>query len=118
MQAELVKFEFSYFEHLEGSELKLILEREEQNLSMCFKVFDDETSFYVIIDLDPDCVHVRRIGGAFAWKWNYIENLCRVIGIELGLKKISVIADKDFMKHAVNKLDFVSMGNDFYEKRI
>lgn len=118
MQALLIDFEFRYFEHLDGAELKEILNREKRQESFCFKIFDNEGAFYVVLDIDAESVHVRHIGGAFAWKWAFIEHLCRAVANEMKLHKISVIADKDFMKHAVNKLGFENTQGDMYEKRI
>lgn len=118
MQAELVHFQFDFFPHLSGEELKIILEREKHQKSCCFKVFDENSKFYVLLDIDKESVHVRHIGGSFAWRWGFIEHLCSLVAHELGLGKISVIADKDFMKHAVNKLGFEKSSGDMYEKRI
>ena len=118
MKAKLCNFNYNYFSHLDKNELQTIKEREAYNFSFCFKVFDEKETFYVVLDVDKESVHVRHIGGSFAWKWKYIEQLCRVVAKEINLKKITVVADQAFMVFAVGRLGFEQSNGDIYEKVI
>ena len=119
MKCKLLTLKDGYFLHLEQSELNIMREREKSNVGFCFAVLDGHgAAFYVFIDIDAESVHVRHIGGAFAWKWGYIENLCHMVAREAGLNKITVCADKDFMFHALKKLGFKHVQDDLYGKEI
>lgn len=118
MTVEYVEFDKEVFSHLSNDELNEIQNAVNNKTSLCFKFYDDKNSFHVIIDVDAESVHVRRISGQFIFRWNYIYKLCCIIAKKLGLNKITVIADKNFMVFAVKKLGFYKVKNDYYERII
>jgi len=119
IKVEHVRFDPQNFSHLSENELSIIHEKMELGQSLCFKFHgENDICFYVVIDIDNKSVHVRRISGAFIFRWQAIYDLCFLICKKLELKTISVIADKNFMKFAVKKLNFVKVNGDYYEKRV
>lgn len=119
MKATRTIFSERFFSHLDENEKTIIRERIKRNQSLCFVFYEDVTEkFCVVIDLDKESVHVRHIGGPFAWRWQYIENLCVIIAKAIKVKYITVMAQENFMIYAAKKLGFQDMGNDLYRKAI
>lgn len=74
--------------------------------------------FCVIFDSEIDSVHVRHIGGSFAWRWKWIEKAATLICKMTYKNKITVLAQEKFMIHAVNKLGFSRVNEEEFEKVI
>ena len=116
MKARSVKLDANMFPSLHDIEIMNMLDREAKKLSFCFEI-DGNKTFHVFIDLDNESIHVRHIGGAFAWEWESVLTLCKAISETSGHKKVTVIADKSFMVFAVKRLGFeLTKENDLYEK--
>lgn len=110
-----------FFDYLPLDELMVVVDRVEKQISLPLVFIDDNNieKFCVIFDIDEESIHVRHIGGAYAWKWNWIEKACVLLCKMTYKNKITVLAQENFMKHAVNKLGFIKSEAEFqYEKVI
>lgn len=97
-----------FFDHLSQDEMIDTMNRINFDQSIPLTFFENnEKRFCVIFDIEKESIHVRHIGGNFAWRWKFIENAATILCTLTGKQKITVWAQENFMKYAVNRLGFL-----------